>query len=134
MQTGDETTYLTQEFRPLRHDLLVAGLHAEIEDVRETSGDPRLLATLRVDGKVIGTLAVDRASVTEDRLRLLADFTQDLVLENVTSSGGSVTWPRCLETAHGHPMTTATGGGRALWVCPAGEGHAVPIGELTGSR
>ncbi|MEW2507933.1 hypothetical protein ACQPXB_22635 [Amycolatopsis sp. CA-161197] len=133
MQTGDETEYVVEEFRPVRHDLLAAGLRGEAGDPHRMAGDPRLLATLRVDGEEIGVLALDQAARPAERLRALADFVQDLILENLRPAGHSVDWPRCPERTHAHPMVAALADGRPLWTCPLDADIAVPIGELAAS-
>ncbi|WP_103339913.1 hypothetical protein [Amycolatopsis sp. CA-126428] len=130
MQTADENAYVIEEFRPIRHDILAAGLRAEAGDPHRIAGDPRLLAWLRVEGEQIGVLALDEAAAAAERLSTLADFTQDLVLEKVFADGRSVTWPRCLDRTHGHPMVVALDDGRALWRCPRDARLVVPIGEL----
>ncbi|QKV73838.1 hypothetical protein [Amycolatopsis sp. Hca4] len=130
MQTADENEYVIEEFRPIRHDLLAAGLHAETGDPHRVAGDPRLLAWLRVDGERIGVLAFDEVAAPAERLSTLAGFTQDLVVENVFTDGRSFTWPRCLDRSHRHPMVVVLDDGRALWRCPRDAGLAVSIGEL----
>lgn len=130
MQTAEGAEYVAEEFRPVRHDLLAAGLHGAAGDPYRMPGDSRLLATVSIDGDEIGIVAFDREAPAAERLRTLADFTQDLLLENFVPDGRSVVWPRCQDRTHGHPMVAGIDAGQAVWSCPRDPDLAVPIGEL----
>jgi hypothetical protein len=120
---------LVAAFEPVARDLRAAGLDYELaeDSTGHRGGFPR--CDLIVSGVKLGHLHIDPEQELSAATRMLADFTQDLVLENVRSSGGrTIEWPPCLPS-HTHPMSAGLLDGVAKWHCPLDPTIAVPIGS-----
>ncbi len=118
---------LVSAFEPVARDLRAAGLECEL--VEDSSGlpDGLLRGDLVVSGVKLGHVHLDPALEMARRIQTLADFVQDLVLENVRNSGRTIEWPPCLPS-HVHPMSAGEFGGVARWYCPLDPSIAVNIG------
>lgn len=129
MVSGEVDPLIIASFEPVKHDLGVAGLHAKLR--QDTSGmrDGRAWATLYVNGQRLGILSADPASGEHERVWLLADTTQELVLEGLRAGNAAVVWPRC-EPGHTHPMISTRTEQWPDWTCPHDSTHRIPVGSL----
>jgi len=64
------------------------------------------------------------------RLAHLAEQVQDWAVEELARLRRPTNWPVCPAHPDNHPLEAAVEDGRAVWVCPAGDGVSVPIGGL----
>ena len=118
-------------FDPVIHDLNAAGYVTELGIPSGGSADGQILTEITVDGQILGPIPVDPGASDAERVRSVAYFVQDRMIQLLTDRGTSVVWPGCRPT-HFHPRElTPPGPGWPAWICPREPGWDVPVGHLT---
>lgn len=122
---------LSEALAPVLRDLAGAGIAApriEDRDWNDESGSSSVMLW-SPDGSVTGVW-VSRAAPEFERVAMITDQVQELVIEQLWADGAPTNWPPCPRHPSGHPMKVSTSGASAVWTCPADGIVIAPVGRL----
>lgn len=121
---------LQQSMEPILRDLRGAGIAAPRIEDDDWTGDPDVPSVMLWSPDGSGTrVSVSRSAPPFERIAAVADQVQEWAIEELWGHA-STSWPPCPQHPNTHPMQATTRDDVAVWVCPADQTIASPIGAL----